>query len=438
MNTELHATDLAAEMARRMKLGIRPGIERMELILQELGDPQSRLGAVVLVAGTNGKGSTCAFLDSVLRQTGKRVAFYCSPHLVRFTERIQLDGREVPLDALEASLQRTLAAERQCHVGLTGFELVTAVAFDYLASQKPDFSVIEVGMGGRYDATNVVTPSVSVVTAVGMDHMEYLGETLARIAWEKAGILRRGVPVVVGFQPEEALLVLGQEAQRLGCQMLRAGREFEGSGTTDEFCFAGQGVQLAKVSLGLKAHYQIENAAVALAAVISLLPQLARQPELMRKGLAKTSWPGRFDHREWKGVPILLDGAHNVPGMVALRRALEARWPGEQFRVLYSCKAGKQTKEVLEVLGPLVASAVVTSLPRLEGVVPDEMAALFPPGVPVEVVMDPDRAWNRWLEGPDRPLRLCCGSLYLVGYYLSLFESLSCGSSEETPCGCSR
>lgn len=433
MNRELHATDLAAEMARRMKLGIQPGLERMNLVLQHLGNPQQGLGDVVLVAGTNGKGSTCAFLDSILRQSGKRVAFYCSPHLVRFTERIQLNGQEVPLSALESSLQRTLDAETQCQVGLTGFELVTAVAFDYLAGQRPDVSVIEVGMGGRFDATNVVSPRVSVVTAVGMDHMEFLGAAVERIAWEKAGIMRGDGVCVVGAQPPEVKEVLRREARELGCATLYLGADFRGDGAPGAFRYTGPGIGSLEACLGLKAHYQVENAAVAVAAAVALEAGLAHHPERIRAGLEAARWPGRFDQRLWRGLPVLLDGAHNVPGMTALREALECQWPGQKFRVLYSCKAGKQIREVLEILGPLVDSAVVTQLPRLEGVPPLEAARLFPPGVSVEVVEDPDKAWERWLDGPRWPLRLCCGSLYLVGYYLSFFDSSASGSSEETP-----
>ena len=189
-------------------------------------------------------------------------------------------------------------------------------------------------------------------------------------------------------------------------------------------CFLMAQRNLRAWPLGLKALYQVENAALAVKAALELLPDVPQRKEWLVRGLAQTVWPGRFDLRVWKGLPILLDGAHNVPGMWALRHALEAKWPGAKFRVLFSSKAGKQTEETLAVLAPLVSSAVVTTLPRFEGVGLEQMAGWFPESVPVEVVADPDEAWEKWLEGPPEPLRLCCGSLYLVGYFLALFSTI--------------
>ncbi len=423
--------DLEQEMARRMHLGIQPGLSRMFAVMGALGSPNHKLGRVLLVAGTNGKGSTCAFLESILRNTGRRVAFYSSPHLARFTERIRVDGAEVALTRLQPSLTRVMEWESTQQERLTGFELVTAVAFDYLATLALDYTVVEVGMGGRLDATNVVTPQCSVITAIGLDHMEFLGNTLTEIASEKAGIIRPALPVVIGPQPAEVMERLEKEATDLGAEVHKLGEQFEAGGTPESMTFRNGDAELEGLCLGLRAAYQVENAAVAVQAACLVLGGLGHCQEAVSKGVASAQWPGRFDLRSWQGVPILLDGAHNVPGAWALRNALQQRWPGQKFRLLFSSKAGKQTREVVDLLGPLVDSVVVTSLPRFQGTDPELMASWFPATTSVEVEPELDLAWRKLAQGPARPIRLCCGSLYLVGYCLSHFDLLPIARSEE-------
>lgn len=422
--------NLEQEMERRMHLGIRPGLQRMQQVLHALGDPQLRLGKVALVAGTNGKGSTCAFLESILRAAGSRVGLYVSPHLARFTERIRVAGSEVNLTQLQPALTRVMGWEAATGEMLTGFELVTAVAFDFFGGQSLDACVVEVGMGGRFDATNVVEPIVSVITSVGLDHMEFLGATRREIAWEKAGIMRPGVPCILGRQSPDVLPVLKAEAEAKRVPLVAWGQDFHAAGSASRMSFRSRWRRVEGVTLGLSAAYQLENAAVAVQAASQFLGNRDDGEDAIRAGLAGACWPGRFDLRCWKGIPILLDGAHNVPGMEALVDALTLRWPGRRYRLLFSSKAGKQTRQVLQVLAPLVESAVVTSLPRFEGTPLQEMAGEFPIGMPVEVVQNVDEAWLRCLLGPGE-FRLCCGSLYLVGYCLSHFELPVCGPLEE-------
>jgi len=422
VSPRLDVTLLEKEMARRMHLGIVPGLERVLAVLEHLGQPHLKLGRVLLVAGTNGKGSTCAFAESILRASGIRSAFYCSPHISRFTERIRVAGEEVALETLQPHLDRVLTAERSSAVTLTGFELVTAVAFDYFASLNLDYSVVEVGLGGRLDATNVVDPAVTIITSIGMDHMEFLGDSLESVASEKAGIIRPGVPCVAAGLPPQAHEVISSIAAAKGAPLELYGDGFTAQEEEGRFNYQGEGIVLNEVNLGLKGDYQIANAALSVRAATHLASELLQRPHCIVAGLERARWPGRFDERTVGGLQILFDGAHNVPGVQALVGALRKKWPGARFRLLFGSKAGKDTRAVLELLAPLAASVVLTSLPdNVVGVEPAAMAAWLPESVGVECVQNPEQAMKRWLEGGQTDeLRLCCGSLYLVGYCLTL------------------
>ncbi len=318
-------------------LAMRFGLERMERALDSLGRPDRDL-AVLHVAGTNGKGSTCAMAAEALRAAGHSVGLYTSPHLSRFNERIQLDGRPIPdgaLDALVEQVRRACpwhesgAAEER----LTYFEFATLVALVHFAREAISAAVIEVGLGGRFDATNALTPRVAAVSRIGLDHVQLLGDTLGAIAREKAGIFKRGVPAVVASaQPPEAMAALRGEAARRGAPLSVAAPSWDGP-------------------IALRGPHQRGNAALAAAALRLLDGAGVRVgEEAIARGIAEARWPGRLE--EIGGV--LLDGAHNPDGAAALAASLPALHPGRPVELVFGVLSDKDHKGMLAALAKAV------------------------------------------------------------------------------------
>jgi len=427
------------EVFGRDFLGVQPGLERMWTVMAELGSPEMKLGRVMIVAGTNGKGSVCAFAEAMARAAGLKVAMNSSPHLFDICERLRLNGRNVAPAAFDEAAHSVAAAERRTGVTLTGFELVTASAFVAAASFRPDVSVVEVGMGGLLDATNVVSPAVSVITPIGMDHTEHLGKDLVSIAGQKLGVSRRGVPCVVARQAAEVEEFLLSKCAGGGVPVKLHGRDFRCAGDSERFEFSAPYADFRGVRLSLHGSYQVANAAVAMAAFHELVAETGGDFEAWaRRGLAAAAWPGRFDVRRVHGADVLFDGAHNGHGAQALADAILARWPrvaqGGGGPVLVAMKHDKDAAAALTEFSRFARSFIFTSLPGVPGFDPEELAGLAPPGVTAEVVRDPDLALLRLsaaspeergrrneppsFAGP----RVCCGSLYLVGYYLGRIE----------------
>jgi dihydrofolate synthase/folylpolyglutamate synthase len=386
------------------------GLERMRESLEV--ESELRLRSVQ-VAGTNGKGSTCAFLASMLGAAGHRVGLYTSPHLVSVNERIAVGGTPISDAALGNQLldilQRSPAAR-----GSTYFELGTLAAVEHFAREGVEVAVLAVGLGGRLDATTAAQPSLTAVTRVGFDHMEYLGETLTAIAREKAGILRRRVPVVVAAQVPEALAALEGAAAAVEAPLLLEGREF----ALEEGHYRGPGGALKNVWLGLRGAHQAHNAAVAVTLARLLAEQgLAVDDGAIHRGLSETRWPGRLE--EVPGSPpLLLDGAHNEDGAAALVAALDAPpWAGRSMHLLLGVVSDKRIEPILRTLLPRCTSAALTPLPTPRSLAPETFVALARTLCPVvEVVESPaaglERARSR--AGDDGWV-LVAGSLYLVG-----------------------
>ncbi len=301
-------------------------LDRVMRLLKTLGDPQDELPPVIHVAGTNGKGSTIAFLRAFLEASGKRVHVYTSPHLVRFHERIRIAGKIIPekmLGALLAECERGNAGQQ-----ITFFEITTAAAFLAFAREDADYALIEVGLGGRFDATNVVArPAVAVLTPVSLDHQHFLGETIAAITFEKAGILKPGVPAVVGPQMPDAARVIADRAAELHAPLYRYGREWsvehaEGGG----LIYRGRRT-FDLPTPGLIGPHQYDNAGTALA-VLECLRGFMLDPAALARGMGQVEWPGRLQRLKHgpliKALPasaeLWLDGAHNAAGGEALAR----------------------------------------------------------------------------------------------------------------------
>ena len=272
-------------------LGIKPGLFRIEKLLDLLGNPQNSYPSV-LVGGTNGKGSTASMIASVLREAGlKKVALYTSPHLSEFNERITVDGSEITgrkITQLTAKIKALLGR----NLKPSFFELTTAMAFEYFREKKVDLAVIEVGMGGRWDATNVVTPLVSVITGISLDHTRYLGNTIRDIAFEKAGIIKYKGRVVTGATLPPSLDVIKEEARKKKASLYILGRDFRIAGEEDSFSYYGGGKPLKRLCLNLKGRHQTRNAACALK-TIDILKDYGYgiKEEAVRKGLKKAAWP---------------------------------------------------------------------------------------------------------------------------------------------------
>jgi len=416
-----------AEEARQFLLTRSPstvvlGLERMREALREMGHPELLL-RTVQVAGTNGKGSTCAFLASMLRAAGHRVGLYTSPHLVRVNERIAIDGAPIS-DAVLGERLLELLRRSPAARDSTYFELGTLAAVDHFARERVEVAVLEVGLGGRLDATTATRPELTAITRVGLDHMEYLGETLPAIAREKAGILRHRVPVVLAEQRPEALVALEAAAAAAGAPVLLEGRDF----ALDSGRYRGPGGGLEGVQLGLRGAHQQHNAAVAIT-LARLLGQrgLGVEDGAVRHGLAETRWPGRLE--EVPGhPPLLLDGAHNEDGVASLVAALEAPpWAGRTVHLLLGVVADKRIDPMLRMLLPRCASAALTPLPSPRSLDPATFVALARTLCPVvEVVANPAEglARARARAGADGWV-LVAGSLYLVGAVKALLDDPS-------------
>jgi len=317
----------------RRRFGVKPGLDVTRAILAELGDPQKSL-KFVHVAGTNGKGAVCAFLDAILRSAGLKVCRYTSPHLVSVRERFFVDGAPASEEALDAAAEEVFPVverlERERGVEATFFECLTAVAFVLFAKLHPDVVVMETGLGGRLDATNVIDPEsllVAVVTRIGLDHCDWLGSTHAAIAEEKAGIVKRGRPVVAGAMPAVARETIALAAARLGAPFISAeccSAAAAPGGDWSRPVLASPRRRLPSARLSLKGPFQVENALTALSAVDALVEYagLNIPDTAVIAGFENTVWPGRAQCVVSDGVEFVIDGAHNPDGATALMESL--------------------------------------------------------------------------------------------------------------------
>ncbi len=413
--------------------GIKPGLARIRALLGFLGDPH-RLFRAIHVGGTNGKGSTAAMVASVLGRQGYRVGLYTSPHLIDFTERIQVNGRVIPSDRVWAMTEKVRQASGAClSEQPTFFEATTVLAFAHFAEEAVDCAVIEVGLGGRFDATNVLTPLVSVITTIGLDHQEYLGTTPEAIAFEKAGIIKQGVPVVAGrLSPETLSVIRGEAAEREAC-CFTLGEDFDVCGEAPEhFSYDGMRRRYGGLSCPLPGRHQLDNAACALAALeLAQEKDVAVGEETIREGLRTVRWPGRLEC-VGRRPDVWLDGAHNPHAAEALAahlRTLSAqRGSSAKARLILvlGMMRDKDRRGVMALLTaiPGVRHLIVTRAAHPRATDPEDLvrdaAGL---GVPVAVRSSVNEAfaYARTLAGPDDTICVT-GSLLVVGEVKALLE----------------
>ncbi len=427
-------------------------LANMRVLLAALGHPENRF-PTVLVAGTNGKGSTAATLASILQASGLKTGLYTSPHLVRINERIRLNGNSISDDdfaMLHDVVDRTaerLVGEGDLPWHPSFFEMLTAMAFEYFARSRPDMVVLEVGMGGRLDATNVVEPRLSIITDISLDHQKYLGETVAEIAREKAGILRPGGVVVTLPQLPEANEVIGNAILDAGVRAVNAvpyvppvspggGQWPVVSGQCQRYPLDVMGAEIM-VESPLVGRHQLRNLALAIAAAAELHRQGIAQitPETIAQGIRETQWPGRFQVVPAAGGQpgYVFDVAHNPAGAWALRSTLSAAYQdlgnGREITMVFGVMRDKAMQEITEILFPIAGHVIVTHANNPRSASPDEIrqaAARVAAGTDIEEAEDVTRALDRArkrarpeLAGPGIAgpggLVVVTGSIYIVG-----------------------
>jgi dihydrofolate synthase/folylpolyglutamate synthase len=417
--------------------GVKFDLSNIRRVLSALGHPE-RAYPSAIVAGTNGKGSTAAMLASILACSGYKTGLYSSPHLVRVNERIRIDGREVSdeefalaFSEVESVVSRLLQQDVLVRCP-SFFEFLTATGFVHFARAGVDFAVLEVGMGGRLDATNVVEPEVAVITNVDLDHTEYLGTTHAAIAGEKAGVIRSGRPVISGCAHPEAAEVVRRRAAELAAELVeiptfarvenpRSRQGWYG------FDLALNGTRFHSLQSGLRGRFQIDNTAVAVAAAWKLSARGFRiSNEAIAQGVARADWPGRLE--VFAESPLtLLDGAHNPAAARVLAEFIRTELTGRPLTLVYASMRDKAIEEISSLLFPLASKIYLTRTSQHRAATPEEILDRSATELQRSIVIEPDPA--RALRAARREslpggVVLAAGSLFLVG---SLKDAVSQG-----------
>ena len=343
------------------------GLERMVELLALRGNPHLKL-KVIHISGTNGKGSTIAFLKNMLEKMGLRVGVFSSPYLIHYTDQIAINGESIPearLESLMADYRLLLEGEHaQALQGTTEFEIITAIAYDYFAFEQVDVAIMEVGMGGLLDSTNVCQPILTGITTIGLDHVALLGDSLEAIAEQKAGIIKQGVPLVTGRIVPEALAVIDQIAEAKQAARIVYGRDYQvtyhESIVTGEVFDYTSSVRQGRFQIGLLGLHQIENAGMALTLLDTYCQEIGRElPDnaLVAQALEETSWPGRLEVVSREPL-MILDGAHNPHAIKALLATLKERFTDYQKEILFTCIKTKALEDMLDLLETLPGTKI--------------------------------------------------------------------------------
>ncbi len=355
----------------RLRLGIKPGLKRMEWMMEKLGHPERNIKALH-VAGTNGKGSTVCYLRNILEESGYTVGTFTSPYFEMFNERISINGTPIGNDELIHLVNQIIPLSDELEKTELGapseFEVITAMAFSFFGNhQSMDFVIFETGLGGRLDSTNIVNPMLSIITNIGYDHMDLLGNTIAKIAYEKAGIIKSNVPVISSAEQPDALNVITTRAKELNSStMLMDVDYFITSQTSQEEgeCFSLKTPQdtLNNLEITMMGTHQVKNAALATAAILFLRSQqsLFVHDEAIRTGLKKAKWIGRFEQVS-DNPKIILDGAHNPEGVSSLIQTIKSHLSEKRIHIIFSALKDKKLEEMIEPLSTVADSITFTS-----------------------------------------------------------------------------
>ena len=414
--------DALAYLGQTRRFGMKLGLESMHELALALGSPQDGL-RFIHIAGTNGKGSTAAFCESCLRAAGFRVGLYTSPHLVSVRERIQINRELISEADFGEGMEAVRRAAEQAKQEPTYFEIMTALALWYFGRVKVDWVVWETGLGGRLDASNIVTPQLCIITNIGLEHQQYLGQTLAEIAGEKAGIIKPDVPVVSALEEGEALNVVRARASELGSSLTLA----SGDVKVDDLGLS-HGRQIGFIGhhrfyLGLMGPHQVLNAACA----VEVMREIGLEESAIATGLESASWPGRFEILSERPL-VVIDGAHNGAGMKMLvetwRAFLAAKfgWKPEEIdgraRIIFGSVADKDVTEMAQLLKPIAKEVALVRLANERSADPHQLAPAFQ-GLPVTCYDSVSDAWQTTQESDPSSVTLITGSLFLVGEMLA-------------------
>ena len=399
-------------------------IRRMEELLLRLGEPH-KASRTVHIAGTNGKGSVAAMVASALSVSGYKVGLYTSPHLERLEERIRVDNKPIPVDELIRLVERLrpeieAVNERATYGKLTTFEVLTALGFSYFERQGVDVQVVEVGLGGRLDATNVVRPEVAIITSISFDHREVLGDTLAQIAGEKVGIIKEGCYAVSSPQVSEAMKTIEERCQRLGVSLIKVGEDV----TYKDLGFDLNGQSLLvrgrldsyELTIPLLGYHQLENAATAVASLEVLRERgLKLSRESIIEGLRKVSWPGRLQVIKHHPL-VVVDGAHNPKAAFRLKEALKAYFHFRKAYLIMGASLDKDVAGVISELAPLFEEVVLTQAKHPRALPSSELEEKFKPfALKTHLTSSVSEALSLALTLAGEDDLICaCGSLFVV------------------------
>ncbi|WLR60725.1 bifunctional folylpolyglutamate synthase/dihydrofolate synthase [Guptibacillus hwajinpoensis] len=413
--------------------GIKPGLERMEWMLDQLDHPERRL-KTVHVGGTNGKGSTVTYLRTVLEESGYEVGSFTSPYIESFSERIAINGQPINEEDLVALCNRVQPLVEMAAVSPLGspteFEVITVIALLYFGTiAYPDLVLMEVGLGGRFDSTNIIHPLVSVITNVGYDHTHILGSDIKQIAYEKAGIIKSGVPLVTTAEKEEVLTLLHETTKSKKTKIYRLNEEFSikeqmSDKEGERFSFQSPYRKLEDLHIQMKGEHQVKNAGAALMTLeyLRVFYGLHIEQDMIQRGLERATWPGRFEQLR-SNPTIVVDGAHNPEGVESLAITLKQHYPETRIHVIFSALGDKDIESMLKPLYPLIETISFTTFEFPRAISGEELSnrATFANKryeenwrKAIQVTMD---------EMGENDLLLITGSLYFVSEVRSFLKS---------------
>jgi dihydrofolate synthase/folylpolyglutamate synthase len=428
----------------RLKLGIKPGLRRMEWMMERLGHPERKIRAIH-VGGTNGKGSTVSYLRYILQEAGYEVGTFTSPYIEQFNERISLNGVPISDDEMTtlANKIKPLVDElEQTELGSpTEFEVITAMSFYYFGSIHPtDFVIYEVGLGGRFDSTNIIQPLLSIITTIGLDHTAILGDTIEQIAFEKAGIIKSTVPVIIGVNQKEAIEVIEKMAREKKANVYLLDRDFQFVHTQttfkgESFTYRSDRNEFENLSITMKGFHQVLNASLAIKTVEYLHNYLSIviDEEHIRSGLESMYWMGRFEQINTH-PPIIIDGAHNPEGIKELVKTAQSHLKNYSITIIFSALEDKKLDDMVKQLDTISTRIIFTSFDFPRAASAETLYSLFPLKK-AQAIQDYKQAIDLGLKTLDKEQAiLITGSLYFISkvrHYLKQQKKMGCNESNK-------
>ncbi|GAA0456801.1 folylpolyglutamate synthase/dihydrofolate synthase family protein [Alkalibacillus silvisoli] len=403
--------------------GIKPGLSRVQYLLEQLGNPQNQI-KTIHVAGTNGKGTTTLFLNNMLEQHGYKVGSFTSPYIETMNERISINKQPVngcELAELVTQIQPICEEVAKSGEGPpTEFEIITVMAYVYFAKKQVDYAIIEVGLGGRLDSTNVIQPIISIITTIGYDHVNVLGNSLGEITQEKAGIIKENVPVITGVKQEEAQKVIQEVSRRCEAPVKWLNQDFhikiiESTQTGETFDFTRQDCSLDRVQLSMCGHHQIENAALAIESFLTIaeLEGGGCRSDAIYQGLNQSYWPGRFEYVQ-TNPDIIFDGAHNVEAVKALIETINERYDPSKVRIICAFVKNKPIDQILSMMSKNFTNITLTTFDFLNNCGYYELNEKYE-NYNVSIVRDWKITYDTAVESLDHSeVLVVTGSLYFV------------------------